>query len=172
MRRNVPPFFIRLRKICNVLCMSILCHCEMELAKHLSCVLSSSRAQNWGEMRHLSDGGILVRMSKKWFNHKHICCHTAHIPILYLLLYLIASKWIPELFISIVTQCFPHSGDIRWTVVSSDISNSDESRENMVFCDFLPATWYQLKVLAMNDAGKTTALYDFATTRINGGNWI
>lgn len=60
-------------------------------------------------------------------------------------------------------------GDIRWTVVSSDIANSDENRENLVFCDFLPATWYQLKVSAINDAGKTMALYDFATTKINGG---
>lgn len=60
-------------------------------------------------------------------------------------------------------------GDIRWTVVSSDIANSDENRENLVFCDFLPATWYQLKVSAVNDAGKTMALYDFATTKVNGG---
>lgn len=67
---------------------------------------------------------------------------------------------------------FSNSGDIRWTVVSSDISNSDEKRENLVFCDFQPATWYQLKVSATNDAGKTTALYDFATTKVNGGNYF
>lgn len=64
------------------------------------------------------------------------------------------------------------SGELRWTVVSSDISNSDENRNNLVFCDFLPATWYQLKMSATNDAGKTTAHYNFATTKINGGNYL
>lgn len=61
-------------------------------------------------------------------------------------------------------------GEIQWIVLSSDISNVDETRRNLVFCDFQPATWYQLKVSAVNDAGKTTALYNIATTKINGGN--
>lgn len=38
----------------------------------------------------------------------------------------------------------------------------------MTFCDFLPATWYQLKISATNDAGKTVAQYNFATTRLDG----
>lgn len=59
-------------------------------------------------------------------------------------------------------------GDIRWTVVSSDISNSDENRESLVFCDFSPATWYQLKMSATNDAGRTSATYNFATTNLSG----
>ncbi|XP_031617665.1 Down syndrome cell adhesion molecule-like protein Dscam2 isoform X3 [Contarinia nasturtii] len=61
----------------------------------------------------------------------------------------------------------PH-GELQWTVLSSDISNSDETQRNLVFCDFQPATWYQLKVAAINDAGKTTALYNVATTKLNG----
>lgn len=59
-------------------------------------------------------------------------------------------------------------GDTRWTVVTSDISNSDENRENLVFCDFISATWYQLKMSATNDAGKTSAQYYFGTTNLNG----
>lgn len=61
-------------------------------------------------------------------------------------------------------------GEIRWTVLSSDIANSDENRNNLIFCDFRPATWYQLKVSATNDAGRTTAHYNIATTKLNGGN--
>ncbi|XP_055315179.1 cell adhesion molecule Dscam2 isoform X2 [Sitodiplosis mosellana] len=61
----------------------------------------------------------------------------------------------------------PH-GELQWTVLSSDISNSDETRKNLVFCDFQPAKWYQLKVSAVNDAGRTTALYNVATTKLNG----
>lgn len=61
------------------------------------------------------------------------------------------------------------SGELRWTVLSSDISDSDENHNNLIFCDFRPATWYQLKVSATNDAGKTTATYNVATTKINGG---
>ncbi|XP_039965640.1 Down syndrome cell adhesion molecule-like protein Dscam2 isoform X1 [Bactrocera tryoni] len=59
-------------------------------------------------------------------------------------------------------------GDIRWTVVTSDISNAEENRENLIFCDFLPAKWYQLRVSATNDAGKTTEHYHFATTNLDG----
>ena len=60
------------------------------------------------------------------------------------------------------------SGDIRWTVVTSDISNAEENRENLIFCDFQPAKWYQLRISAINDAGKTTELYNFATTTLEG----
>ncbi|TMW46957.1 hypothetical protein DOY81_007959 [Sarcophaga bullata] len=59
-------------------------------------------------------------------------------------------------------------GDIRWTVVTSDISNAEENRENLIFCDFLPAKWYQLRISATNDAGKTAEHYHFATTNIDG----
>lgn len=62
--------------------------------------------------------------------------------------------------------CIP--GDIRWTVVSSDISNSDENRESLSFCDFTPATWYQLKMSASNDAGRTLTMQNFATTNLAG----
>ncbi|XP_033149971.1 Down syndrome cell adhesion molecule-like protein Dscam2 isoform X2 [Drosophila busckii] len=59
-------------------------------------------------------------------------------------------------------------GDIRWTVVTSDISNAEENRENLIFCDFLPAKWYQLRISATNDAGKTTEHYHFSTTSLDG----
>lgn len=66
---------------------------------------------------------------------------------------------------------FPDTGELQWTVLSSDISYSDESLNSLAFCDFQLATWYQFKVSAMNDAGKTTALYNVATTKSNGGNY-
>ncbi|XP_055923956.1 cell adhesion molecule Dscam2 isoform X1 [Eupeodes corollae] len=59
-------------------------------------------------------------------------------------------------------------GDIRWTVVTSDISNAEENRENLIFCDFLPSKWYQLRISGTNDAGKTTEHYNFATTNLDG----
>ncbi|XP_073816744.1 Down syndrome cell adhesion molecule 3 isoform X3 [Musca autumnalis] len=59
-------------------------------------------------------------------------------------------------------------GDVRWTVVTSDISNAEENRENLIFCEFQPAKWYQLRISATNDAGKTTEHYHFATTNIDG----
>ncbi|XP_061400528.1 cell adhesion molecule DSCAM-like, partial [Musca vetustissima] len=58
--------------------------------------------------------------------------------------------------------------DVRWTVVTSDISNAEENRENLIFCEFQPAKWYQLRISATNDAGKTTEHYHFATTNIDG----
>ncbi|XP_017969064.1 Down syndrome cell adhesion molecule-like protein Dscam2 isoform X1 [Drosophila navojoa] len=59
-------------------------------------------------------------------------------------------------------------GDVRWTVVTSDISNAEENRENLIFCDFLPAKWYQLRISATNDAAKTTEHYHFSTTNLDG----
>uniref|UniRef100_A0A336KKP0 CSON012059 protein n=1 Tax=Culicoides sonorensis TaxID=179676 RepID=A0A336KKP0_CULSO len=59
-------------------------------------------------------------------------------------------------------------GESRWIVVSSDTSGTDNAVENLVFCDFLPASWYQLRTSATNDAGKTTATYNFATRTITG----
>ena len=101
-----------------------------------------------------------------------------------------------------------HSGDTRWTVVTSDMSTSstiiggtsptiktttgnsnnvlsqqqqlpmpllpqppletEDNRDHAIFCDFMPATWYQLKVSARTDAGKTSAQYNFATTTLDG----
>lgn len=59
-------------------------------------------------------------------------------------------------------------GDIRWTVVSSDISNAGEHRDALDFCDFAPATWYQLKMSASNDAGRTMTTLNFATLNLAG----
>lgn len=60
-------------------------------------------------------------------------------------------------------------GDVRWTVVSSDTSSSDANKDNLVFCDFKSASWYQLKIAAKNEAGKTSIQYNFATTTLTGG---
>lgn len=60
-------------------------------------------------------------------------------------------------------------GEVQWTVVSSDMSNTEENKDVLVFCDFQHASWYQLKIAAINDAGKTVAQYNFATLTQNGG---
>lgn len=52
--------------------------------------------------------------------------------------------------------------------MSSDISNSEENRDRMVYCDFLPGTWYQLKMAAINDAGRSSVTFNFATTNMAG----
>lgn len=60
-------------------------------------------------------------------------------------------------------------GDVRWTVVSSDISGSEGNKDSLVVCDFKSASWYQLKITAKNEAGKTSVPYNFATTTMTGG---
>lgn len=60
-------------------------------------------------------------------------------------------------------------GDHRWTVVSSDTSSLDGNRDSLIFCDFKPASWYQLRIAARNEAGKTSIQYNFATTTVDGG---
>lgn len=60
-------------------------------------------------------------------------------------------------------------GDLRWTVVSSDISSAETNKDNLIFCDFKSASWYQLKITAKNEAGKTSVQYNFATTTVTGG---
>lgn len=60
-------------------------------------------------------------------------------------------------------------GERIWTVVSSDISSAETNKENLVFCEFKSASWYQLKITAKNEAGKTSVQYNFATTTTNGG---
>uniref|UniRef100_A0A182P8T3 Fibronectin type-III domain-containing protein n=1 Tax=Anopheles epiroticus TaxID=199890 RepID=A0A182P8T3_9DIPT len=56
-----------------------------------------------------------------------------------------------------------------WTIVSSDLSGSDQHTNGSIsFCDFIPATWYELKITSNNDAGKTMAQYNFATLTLSG----
>ncbi|KAL7024043.1 hypothetical protein ACKWTF_012881 [Chironomus riparius] len=59
-------------------------------------------------------------------------------------------------------------GEIRWTVVSSDTSSLDGNKDSLVFCDFKHASWYQLRISAKNEAGKTSIQYNFATTTLSG----
>ncbi|XP_058830387.1 cell adhesion molecule Dscam2 isoform X2 [Topomyia yanbarensis] len=55
-----------------------------------------------------------------------------------------------------------------WTTISSDISGTERSNDNISFCEFISATWYELKITSNNDAGETTAQFNFATTTLTG----
>ena len=44
--------------------------------------------------------------------------------------------------------------------------------EQLTIRDLQPASWYQLRLIAHNDAGSTRALFNFATTTITGGNLL
>ena len=52
-----------------------------------------------------------------------------------------------------------------WTLVS----NSVKAGGNFVVLDLNPATWYNLKVTAHNNAGFSVAEYEFATLTVTGG---
>ncbi len=52
-----------------------------------------------------------------------------------------------------------------WTLVS----NSVKAGGNFVVLDLNPATWYNLKVTAHNNAGFSVAEYEFATLTVSGG---
>lgn len=55
-----------------------------------------------------------------------------------------------------------------WTTVSSDISGVERGNKSISFCDFVPGTWYELKITSNNDAGETTVQFNFATTTLTG----
>lgn len=56
----------------------------------------------------------------------------------------------------------------EWTLFAEDISSSQES----VTVDGLSSgRWYQMKVLAKNDAGVTDTEYEFATLTLDGGEY-
>lgn len=50
------------------------------------------------------------------------------------------------------------------------MSNSVKPGGNFVVLDLSPATWYNLRVTAHNNAGSTVAEYEFATLTLTGGN--
>lgn len=52
----------------------------------------------------------------------------------------------------------------KWILVSVGASG-----DKLLVQDLNPATWYQLKVAAKNDAGEASGLFNFATTTLNGG---
>ncbi|XP_046638873.1 Down syndrome cell adhesion molecule-like protein Dscam2 isoform X13 [Daphnia pulicaria] len=56
-------------------------------------------------------------------------------------------------------------GNQDWTLVS----NSVKPGGNFVVLDLSPATWYNLRVTAHNNAGSTVAEYEFATLTLTGG---
>lgn len=55
-----------------------------------------------------------------------------------------------------------------WTLVS----NSVKAGGNFVVLDLNPATWYNLKVTAHNNAGFSVAEYEFATLTVTGGKTL
>ena len=52
-----------------------------------------------------------------------------------------------------------------WSVVSNNVKPGG----NFVVLDLNPATWYNLKVTAHNNAGFSVAEYEFATLTATGG---
>ncbi|KAJ8980637.1 hypothetical protein NQ317_017933 [Molorchus minor] len=52
----------------------------------------------------------------------------------------------------------------NWIVVAKSVTE-----ENIAVQDLEPATWYQLKISADNDAGTVKGFFNFATTTISGG---
>jgi hypothetical protein len=54
-----------------------------------------------------------------------------------------------------------------WTLVS----NSVKAGGNFVVLDLNPATWYNLRVTAHNNAGFSVAEYEFATLTVTGGTY-
>lgn len=55
-------------------------------------------------------------------------------------------------------------GKQKWILVSAGPSG-----DKLLVQDLIPATWYQLKVSARNDAGEANGLFNFATTTLIGG---
>ena len=55
----------------------------------------------------------------------------------------------------------------EWTLVSSSV----KAGGNFVVLDLNPATWYNLKVTAHNNAGFSVAEYEFATLTVRGGKY-
>ena len=49
------------------------------------------------------------------------------------------------------------------------MSNSVKPGGNFVVLDLSPASWYNLRVTAHNNAGSTVAEYEFATLTLTGG---
>ena len=50
------------------------------------------------------------------------------------------------------------------------VSNSVKAGGNFVVLDLNPATWYNLRVTAHNNAGFSVAEYEFATLTVTGGS--
>ena len=51
----------------------------------------------------------------------------------------------------------------------NQVSNSVKPGGNFVVLDLEPATWYQLRVTANNNAGFQVGEFDFATLTVTGG---
>lgn len=52
----------------------------------------------------------------------------------------------------------------KWTIIAKSVSE-----EKILVQYLMPATWYQLKVVAENDAGSVNGVFNFATTTTSGG---
>lgn len=58
-----------------------------------------------------------------------------------------------------------------WNQVSNNVRAGD-SNNAFVILDLDPATWYNLRVTAHNNAGFSVAEYEFATLTITGGKFL
>jgi hypothetical protein len=58
---------------------------------------------------------------------------------------------------------------LRSQVGWNQVSNNVKPGGNFVVLDLEPATWYNLRVTAHNNAGFAVAEYEFATLTITGG---
>lgn len=67
--------------------------------------------------------------------------------------------------LQILTCCLHYRDQPDW----NQISNNVKPGGNFVVLDLEPATWYNLRVTAHNNAGFTVAEYEFATLTITGG---
>lgn len=59
---------------------------------------------------------------------------------------------------------YRYLGTHKWNLISNSILD-----EKIVIQNLEPATWYQLKITAENDAGKITGHFNCATTTLSGG---
>lgn len=63
-----------------------------------------------------------------------------------------------------VIECRMH-GRSHWNLISSHVASTERT---FTVLELLPATKYQLKVTAHNNAGSTVAVYDFTTLTVQG----
>lgn len=60
-------------------------------------------------------------------------------------------------------------GRSHWNMIASHIASTERT---FTVSDLIPATKYQLKITAYNNAGSTTAIYDFTTLTAQGCKMI
>lgn len=67
-----------------------------------------------------------------------------------------------------ITKISNFRNQLEW----NQVSNSVKPGGNFVVLDLEPATWYQLRVTANNNAGFQVGEFDFATLTVTGGKIV